>query len=733
MSKKPLNSEESGKRNYDLVELEMQHYTDYDEATLKGFIGTERPFEYHDDYHDDDASESSLEDDLADEEDDLDIDTIISPARPMNIFSTSSTTLPDNNPMTMKEYKKISSIGTIGGSSYQQQQQQYSGHHDQNQNTSKQNTRRMNDLTGSHFTERNYNMGQFSKKDANYHSLDDYTDVNGNKNHNNSNNSMNQSISLDNLLQKGRSMPNRMVDRDGDFHQSRGKISVRKRIKRKDWRSLYGYDMFHSLVNAPTLRTVSILLFLYFFLVVIFGIAYYIIARLYGCNLGIENCQEAFLFSLETMATVGYGTQDVFFDDCLLPAIVLTCQMLVRIVCDAVTIGIIYSRLSRPTTRASTIVFSNYAIIRRIRGKLYFMFQLCELRKHQLVEAHVRLYLVKQDRYLGSGEDRSSHRTERDLSEIDIELAGEQFIKPKVHFQTCSLRVNHPNDDTGSMLLMCLPQVVVHEIDASSALMPPPRWIETKHIGEPGHSPYGIQHRWAPPAYRFAETFPSKLNENRNRTFGDHEREHLSDEKTLRELEYDTDIINNIVFPSVNQRNPYNFVNTRQSKEAPYSEGMKIFEHYYNPNMTAGEKKHNGDEKVKGDKGKDKEDEMKANNKFSKDGNDEHNESFHENGKSTYPDELPWQREERRMIQKYMKDRHIEVIAVVEGMDSATGGVVQARHSFIIDEIKWNRTFEPCVHEDSEEGVAVIDFSSFHKVKRVPADSAFPGLLASYI
>lgn len=712
MSKKPLNSDTLAKvANYDSVDVEMQqqqHYTDNDEATLKGFVGNERPFEYHDDYNDD-ASESSLDDDDGGEdEDDLDIDTIISPARPMSIFSTSTTSV-----ATKTDHKELSSISTIGEGSYQQLRSQNTG--------KQQNTRSMNDLTGLHFTKTN--KSSRNKKYANYHSLDGYTDLNGNGK---SESGGNQSMSTFNLLQKGRSMPNRMVDRDGDFYQSRGKISVRKRIRRKDWRSLYGYDMFHSLVNAPTMRTVGILLSLYFFLVVIFSIAYYIIARLYGCNLGIENYGEAFLFSLETMSTVGYGTQDVFFDDCLLPAIVLTCQMLVRIVCDAVTIGIIYSRLSRPTTRASTILFSNNAVIRRIRGKLYFMFQLCELRKHQLVEAHVRLYLVRQDRYLGEGNGMNGDGNEvsQKSENIDLTFVGEQYIKPKVHFQTCSLRVNHPNDDTGSMLLMCLPQVVVHEIDASSALMPPPRWIETKHIGEPGHSLYGIEHRWAPPAYRFAETFRAENIHENERSLGREEREHLSDEKTLRELEYDTQIMNNIVFPSVNQRNPYNFVNTRQSKGAPYSEGMKIFEDYYNTNEA-------GKEEIHGSK---KEGEMKGiNGNYLKE-KDDHNESFRsENGKGTYPDELGWQREERHMVQKYMKDRHIEVIAIVEGMDSATGGVVQARHSFIIDEIKWNRTFEPCVHEDSEEGVAVIDFSSFHRTKRVPADSAFPGLLASYI
>jgi hypothetical protein len=53
-----------------------------------------------------------------------------------------------------------------------------------------------------------------------------------------------------------------------------------------------------------------------------------------------------------------------------------------KLVADAVTIGVIYSRLSRPTTRASTILFSDKAVARVSEdGRVFLMFQLCELRK----------------------------------------------------------------------------------------------------------------------------------------------------------------------------------------------------------------------------------------------------------------------------------------------------------------------------------------------------------------
>ena len=45
------------------------------------------------------------------------------------------------------------------------------------------------------------------------------------------------------------------------------------------------------------------------------------------------------------------------------------------------------------------------------------------------------------------------------------------------YVQCCTMRLSHPNDELGGMLLLMTPQVVVHEIDAYSPLMPPPMWL----------------------------------------------------------------------------------------------------------------------------------------------------------------------------------------------------------------------------------------------------------------
>jgi hypothetical protein len=82
------------------------------------------------------------------------------------------------------------------------------------------------------------------------------------------------------------------------------------------------------------------------------------------------------------------------------------------------------------------------------------------------------------------------------------------------------------------------------------------------------------------------------------------------------------------------------------------------------------------------------------------------------------------EREEREMVMRFIADRSIEIVVLVEGNDATTGGVVQARHSYIGDEILWNTSFVPCVLQDENTGGAVIDYSLFHHTERTLAAAA---------
>jgi hypothetical protein len=151
----------------------------------------------------------------------------------------------------------------------------------------------------------------------------------------------------------------RIIDRDGTFYQSRGKVVIQRKINRSHFICLYSQDWFHSLLDTPTYRIVVLLMVNYLIIAVIFACPYYVISHFYDCHLDIKTFFQALIFSLETMSTVGYGTRDIFFGNCMMAAFVFCLQVLVSLVVTALVIGVIYHRVSRPQTRASTIVFSN--------------------------------------------------------------------------------------------------------------------------------------------------------------------------------------------------------------------------------------------------------------------------------------------------------------------------------------------------------------------------------------
>ncbi len=75
----------------------------------------------------------------------------------------------------------------------------------------------------------------------------------------------------------------------------------------------------------------------------------------------------------------------------------------------------------------------------------------------------------------------------------------------------------------------------------------------------------------------------------------------------------------------------------------------------------------------------------------------------------------------------------MEIIAIVEGVDATTGGNVQARHSYVCDEIQWNKTFEPCVFLDPDDGCPTVDFCLFHDLKDTDSDAAYAGEISSIL
>jgi len=129
---------------------------------------------------------------------------------------------------------------------------------------------------------------------------------------------------------EGQEQSPRILDRDGAFHQSRGKWSIERRCRgvrvhqpaRNRCRvpHLLDPDWFHNLAYKPTLVLMGILFLIYALIVFFFAFVYLAVSKLGApapvddgsikhsfCGMDINNHMEALYFSLSTMTTIGYG------------------------------------------------------------------------------------------------------------------------------------------------------------------------------------------------------------------------------------------------------------------------------------------------------------------------------------------------------------------------------------------------------------------------------------------
>ena len=90
---------------------------------------------------------------------------------------------------------------------------------------------------------------------------------------------------------------------------------------------------------------------------------------------------DAFFFSVQTMATIGYGT--------MAPAttyahVLVTVEALFGLLGVAMASGLMFAKFSRPTAR---VVFSNVAVVNTRDGTPHLVFRVANLRENQIVEA----------------------------------------------------------------------------------------------------------------------------------------------------------------------------------------------------------------------------------------------------------------------------------------------------------------------------------------------------------
>jgi inward rectifier potassium channel len=99
----------------------------------------------------------------------------------------------------------------------------------------------------------------------------------------------------------------------------------------------------------------------------------------------------AFFFSVETLATVGYGDMH---PQTLYAHAIATLEIFTGMSSIALATGLIFVRFSRPRAR---IIFSRFVVVRPLDGRLTLMLRAANARQNVIVEARARLRLVRYE------------------------------------------------------------------------------------------------------------------------------------------------------------------------------------------------------------------------------------------------------------------------------------------------------------------------------------------------
>ena len=148
------------------------------------------------------------------------------------------------------------------------------------------------------------------------------------------------------------------------------------------------HDAYHTIMSLTWPQFFSGAVILYTLVNVAFATAYWL-----GQN-AVNNAAsfiDCFFFSVETLATVGYGNMS---PATLYGHAVATVEIMTGMLSLAVITSLVFARFSKPTAR---VLFSRVAVIAEYEGQPALMFRVANQRKSYIVEASATVVLLRDE------------------------------------------------------------------------------------------------------------------------------------------------------------------------------------------------------------------------------------------------------------------------------------------------------------------------------------------------
>ena len=152
-------------------------------------------------------------------------------------------------------------------------------------------------------------------------------------------------------------------------------------------------DIYHFMMRASWRWLLGMITGSYLAVNAVFALIYMAIADQVS-NLQAGSFSAAFFFSVQTLATIGYG---VMAPNGLLANMVVTAEALIGLLGVAMVSGLMFAKFSRPTSR---VVFSRVAVVAPFNGQPCLMFRVANSRVNQITDAVVSVTLSRDERSL---------------------------------------------------------------------------------------------------------------------------------------------------------------------------------------------------------------------------------------------------------------------------------------------------------------------------------------------
>ena len=167
------------------------------------------------------------------------------------------------------------------------------------------------------------------------------------------------------------------------------------RVRGRGWLNLLNYDAFTSLIEMRWAFLAVTVVGLHFATFLVFALFWLLLSRSSpSCLDGFERggFNAALIFSIATQTTLGCGTRSIR-NACQTGAALLFAQIVVGVFVNALSLGVIFARITDPKHRARSIFVSDAACIATRDGELKFMFRVADARDRKVIAPVVRACL----------------------------------------------------------------------------------------------------------------------------------------------------------------------------------------------------------------------------------------------------------------------------------------------------------------------------------------------------